>query len=105
MRTRGHKILSISLFAMIAFYLAAIHMADDRSIVSEPLQRIPATLLLLSLLSAVMYCVGFDAVREEKGYPGVMSLLVFSGFIGLVVIVALPDNKKKFVEPDAAAPQ
>ena len=103
MKTRGEKVLWISILVMVLSFVIGKQLSGDRPVFNEPVQILPAVFLFVCLGSALTYIVGFAWIVDEKGYPGVMKLLAFTGIIGLIVILAIPRKAAKLVEPDGGA--
>gem|GEM_PF-4309412 len=67
----------------------------------------PATLRnavwLILALTALLYFRGYWLALKGKDYPPVLFLCAFTGIIGAIIIMYLPERRQKSQQPDEAS--
>jgi len=98
-RSKNELILIFSAVLQLALFIAIVNYPAKEPILHDPVDYGAIALFICLLGSFVPYLLGFVKTIEEKGYPKIMNLLVFTGIIGFIVALAL---EKKPSEPGGA---
>lgn len=95
-RSKNELVLIFSALSQVALFVAIAMYPAKEPILHEPVDLIAVILILCLFGTFFPYLYGFVKTIEEKGYPKIMNLLVFTGIIGFIVALAI---EKKESEP------